>query len=30
MEAHGGTIDLEPTGTGASFLLTIPEASPAA
>jgi two-component system sensor histidine kinase HydH len=26
LEAHGGTIELEPTGTGASFLLTLPPA----
>ena len=26
MEAHGGTIDLEPTDSGASFVLTLPDA----
>jgi len=27
MEAHGGTIDLEPTDRGASFVLTVPDAA---
>jgi signal transduction histidine kinase len=29
LEAHGGTIELEPTDTGASFLLTVPRDDPA-